>query len=391
MSRAPGGTITKAGRGKDAVRRRLAGYRTWIELDRSALARNYRAFRELLGPQPLLFGVVKSNAYGHGLFHVSEELDGLGVDGFCVDSILEGMALRESGITKPILVLGATLPEMLGEASRQKLTVTISNFEGLRALLAMPRPPEFHLKIDTGMHRQGFYPRQTDKVLRMLRNAPPARKLKGVYTHFAAATRKGSPETEEQYRKFIAVREKFRRAGIRDVKFHCSATGGTLMDPRYHLDMVRVGKGLYGFFPAAELERDSDVKLTPVLAWRALVTEVKSLPAGARVGYDLTEAVRRKTKLAILPVGYWHGFPRSLSGKGEVLIRGKKARVLGRVSMDILAVDATGIPVRVGDEATLLGRGGSRELRAPEVARQAGTIAYEYLTRLNPLIYKILI
>ncbi len=391
MSRVSGGTVTKAGRGKNAARRKLAGYRTWIELDRTALVHNYRVFRELIGEHPMLFAVVKSNAYGHGLFHISKELDGMGADGFCVDSILEGMALRESGIWRPILVLGATLPEMLPEASRRKLMVTISSFEGLRALLAMKRPPEFHLKIDTGMHRQGFYPREADKIMRMLSSTNSRRKLRGVYTHFAAATRKGSLETEEQYRSFLTVREKFRRAGFDDLKFHCSATGGTLMDQRYHLDMVRVGKGLYGFFPAPELERDSKLELAPVLTWRTLVTEVKILPKGARVGYDLTEEVKRKTKLAILPVGYWHGFPRSLSGKGEVLIRGKKAKVLGRVSMDILAVDATGIPVRPGDEATLLGRAGTEELRAPEVARRAGTIAYELLTRLNPLIHKILI
>ena len=367
---------------------RTRGLRTWIELDRKALVHNYRAFRKITGPKAGLFEVVKSNAYGQGLFDIAKLLDQAGVDGFCVDSITEGMALRKEGIRRPILVLGATLPEMLGEASRRDISVTISNFENLRALSKMKRPPEFHLKFDTGMHRQGFYPEEAGEVMRSLNSTRTGRKLSGIYTHFACATRKGSSETERQYQKFLGVKRSFESAGFKDLKFHCSATGGTLMDKRYHLDMLRVGKGMYGFFPTQHLERGSKVKLRPVLAWRALVTEVKYVPAGGRVGYDLTEQVQRRTKLAILPVGYWHGFPRSLSGIGEVLIRGKKAKVLGRVSMDILAVDATGIPVQIGDEATLLGRAGKRELRAPEVAERSGTIAYEFLTRLNPLIQK---
>ncbi len=363
--------------------------RTWIELDRKALKHNYRVFRKLIGRQTGLWAVVKSNAYGHGLFDFARSADELGVDGLCVDSITEGMALRREGMGRPILVLGPTLPGMLGTAAGLELAVTVPNFENLRGLMKLRKPPAFHLKIDTGMHRQGFYPEDIPGILRLLGRSKARADLAGVYTHFAAATKKGSVPTERQFQKFLKVKEMFLEAGYGGIKFHCSATGGTVVDKRYHLDMVRVGKGLYGFLPSPELESSAGLKLKPVLAWRTIITEIKNLKAGDRVGYDLTEAVRRPSRIAILPVGYWHGFPRSLSSKGQVLIRGRKAKVLGRVSMDLLTVDVTGIPCRTGDTATLIGRDGGSELRAPEVAGTAGTIAYEFLTRLNPLIQKI--
>jgi len=367
--------------------------RTWIEINKKACEENYKTFRSLLDPHVKLWSVVKSNAYGHGLFVFSKIADELGIDGFCVDSLVEGLKLRRVGIKKHILVLGPTLPNLFGEARKRGIVVSISNFEGLRALLHSTTPPAFHIKIDTGMHRQGFYINDVPKVVSLIKRNRKEKHLQGVFTHFAAAKDiKHQTYTETQLLGFYQAIKVFEKHGFRHLIKHCAATGGTLLGKKYHLNAVRVGIGLYGLWPSPELERQlrGTIHLNPILRWRAVVAEVKKLRKGDSVGYDLTKQVKHPTTMAVLPIGYWHGFPRALSNKGKVLIRGKEGNVLGRVSMDLLTVDVDGIPCRVGDEVTLIGKDGNRELRANDVAGQAGTTHYEFLTRLNPLIERII-
>lgn len=364
--------------------------RTWIEIDARAARKNYDAFRKLVGKKVKLWAVVKSNAYGHGLFAFGKLAAAFGIDGFCVDSLVEGIALRKDGIKKPILVLGHTLPSLYAAAVKNKITITISNFEALRELMRAAAAPEFHVKIDTGMHRQGFYiedlPRAIAAIARK-KNIRP--KLTGVYTHFASAKDLNYPTyTAHQFAKFEKAVKLFHKAGFKNLIKHAAATGGTLVDPKYHLDAVRVGIGLYGLWPSKELEVQlgHKIKLRPILAWRAVVSEVKPLTTGDYVGYDMSERAPKDMKMAILPIGYWHGFPRALSsGAGEVLVNGKRARVLGRVSMDLTAI-APGGRARPGDIATIIGRDGHEEIFAWEPAQKSGTIHYEFLTRLNPLI-----
>lgn len=377
-------------RRSSADRKRSSGVRTWIEIDGRAAAHNYRAFRRLIGPKVKLWAVVKSNAYGHGIFLFAKLLDKLGVDGFCVDSLIEGVKLREAGITRPILILGPTLPRSFPEAARQGLRLTISNFEGLKAILDLRVRPSFYIKIDTGMHRQGFLPEDDVRLRALLikRKQAVSGTLKGIYTHFASAGHPGSATTKKQFEEFMERARAFEDAGFRGLELHAAATGGTLIDPSYHLSAVRIGKGLYGFFPSRELEAAHKFKLKPVLSWKTCITELKDLRPGDSVGYDLTETVKRPTRMAVLPVGYWQGLPRSLSSKGEVLVRGRRAKILGRVSMDLTVIDVTGIPCKVGDTVTLIGKDRRAEMNAWELAGQAGTIHYELLTRLNPLIEK---
>jgi len=370
--------------------------RTWVEIDAGAARKNYDAFRGLVGKKVKLWSVVKSNAYGHGLFTFSKLVDDFGIDGFCVDSLVEGVALRRRGIKKQILVLGPTLPSRYAEAVKHKIAVTISSFDALRALTREHRPPEFHIKIDTGMHRQGFYPEDLPRVIALLKRSTPSVKnsLKGIYTHFAAAKDVADTAyTERQFGKFKKAAEFFEKGGFKNLIKHVSATGGTLLGPKYHLDAVRVGIGLYGLWPSEELEKQLSrrIKLTPVLSWRTVVSEVKRLKKGDYVGYDMTERVPRDMTMAVLPVGYWHGFSRALSGRGEVLVRGKRARVLGRVSMDLLAVGLTGDTggARPGDIATIIGSDGAETISAREQARRAGTSHYEFVTRLNPLMERV--
>lgn len=377
--------------------------RTWIEIDRQALAFNFARFRKLAGGARVM-AVVKSNAYGHGLTLVASLLAGeKGETGkeklwFGVDSIVEALRLRREGIKNRILVLGYTLPERYADAARRGITVTVSNFDALRAFGRVKRRPAFHLKLDTGMHRQGFLEREIPELARMLhskRLAPD-----GAYSHYAAAERAIVSRRQRQaFERCIGAVE---AAGIPLRERHIAATGGMVSgrNPRW-CTMVRIGLGLYGYLPdgkAQGAQRTSTIALKPVMTWKTIVGEVKRVEKGEGIGYDLTERLRRDSDVAILPIGYWHGFDRGLSSIGEVLVRGRRAKVLGRVSMDMTAVDVTDINraaksqksnVTVGDEAVLIGRQGREFIGAGEVAATIGTTAYEILTRLNPLIRRI--
>ncbi len=367
--------------------------RTWIEIDARAARKNYETFRKLIGKKVKLWAVVKSNAYGHGIYAFSELMDRFGIDGLCVDSVVEGLALRRMGIKRHILVLGPTLPARYAEAAKNKITISVSTFEGLKALARSKLTPDFHIKLDTGMHRQGFYFDEVPKVIAFLKKSKIKNSLKGIFTHFASAKDLNYPSyTDKQLSKFDTARRVFMEAGFENLMSHAAATGGTLINPKYHGDAVRIGIGMYGLWPSKELEVQlgDKVKLHPVLSWRASISEMKRLAAGDYVGYDLTERVPQGTMMAVLPVGYWHGFPRALSSMGEVLVNGKRARVLGRVSMDmtVIALDAA---ARAGDVATLIGRSGQDEIFAWEPSQKSGTTHYEFLTRLNPLMERVIV
>jgi alanine racemase len=245
--------------------------------------------------------------------------------------------------------------------------------------------------MDTGMHRQGFYPEALPGIIKFLNAAPRlSAKWQGLYTHFASANGEpsGRKACEEQYRKFLELKKLCEREGYAHLIFHAANTGATILDRRYHLDAVRIGIGLYGHLPAPAFL--GKIRLRPVLSWRTVVTEVKPLSIGDKIGYDLRERVHRPSSLGILPVGYWHGIPRALSHKGRVLVRGQWAKILGRVSMDLTAVDATLSKARPGDVVTLIGQNGKKVISVDELAVISGTIPYEFLTRLNPLIERII-
>ena len=372
--------------------------KTWVEINRQAVEHNVALFKERIGKTKLM-AVVKSNAYGHGITTFPKLADKLGVHGFCVDSVYEGKTLRLEGIRKPILVLGYTLPELFPLAARYNLAVTISTFEGLKAIGKIKRKsldlaqdkPRVHLKIDTGMHRQGFSKKDIRNVIREIKkNEIP---VEGIYTHFASAKDVNYPTyTETQLKNFKAIEELFKKAGFKNLIRHVAATGGTLLNKKYHYDWVRVGVGLYGLWPSKELEIQlgNETMLKPVLSWRAVVSEVKQLKKGEYSGYDMAYRARRNQTIAVIPIGYWHGIPRSYGG-GKVLVRGKEAPIVGRISMDVTIVDVSGIPCKVGDIATIVGKNASKEVSAFDAAREMGTIHYEFLTRLNPLMERVVV
>jgi len=369
----------------------INGLRTWIEIDTGRLHHNYQVLRRV-APASRLMAVCKSNAYGHGLIDFARAVETLGVDWLGLDSILEALKLRQSGLKSPMLVLGYTLPEMVREAAANNISLTVSSFDALRALAPLQATGlRIHLKFDTGMCRQGFFPEEAAAVFRFADEELSGVEVEGVFTHFAGAKNPAFPQgTKEQIAKFQGILDLV--PGDWSVLRHAAATSGAIVFPEAQLDVVRVGIGLYGLWPSQEVQYayNDKFQLQPILTWKTVIAEIKRAPAGARVGYDFTELLERPTVIGILPVGYWHSYDRSLSSIGKVLVNGHRARILGRVSMDMVTVDLTDIPAaRVGDEVVLLGEQNGAVMSADEMAMLAGTSGYEIVTRLNPLIKRI--
>ncbi len=374
------------------------GVRTWIEIHQKSLKNNCGVFRRLIGAKCLLMAVVKSNAYGHGLIDFSLTAEKLGVDWFGVDSIIEAETLRHAGLKKPILVLGYTLQSKIDDAIQNDISITVGDMVSLKRL----RTSRFahgvlkiHLKVDTGMHRQGFFLSEIPEVIKILQLKKTSILLEGVFTHFSSAKNPAFPaitlQQIEEYKKIIDALE---LAGFSNFIKHTAATSGTLLFPESHFDMVRIGIGLYGLWPSVETKSacQKKIRLQPVLSWKTIVGSLKKLSRGSSVGYDLTETVTRASLIALLPIGYWHGFPRALSSIGYVIINGMSAKIIGRVSMDMVCVDVTDVKkIQCGDEVTIVGNDGLSSVTIDELAHLSDTIQYEFVTRINPLIKKIVV
>lgn len=370
-------------------------YRTWIEIDPHAIGSNVWSLKHLLGDDVPLMAVVKSNAYGHGLVESALIALGEGASWLAVDEITEAFELRENKIKAPILVLGYTLPAFYKAAAAQKISITISSLEALQDLLknGAKKALKIHLKFDTGLHRQGIPESHVQQTIRLISSEKFPATVEGAYTHFAVME---DPMRESYSRmqadNFKAIIEKIRAKGIA-ILSHASASSGIFFSKNFHFDLSRGGIALYGLWPSREIKLwAKDVKLVPALSWKTVVTEVKLVSKGAKVGYDLTFETLRNSRLAIIPVGYWHGLPRNLSSRGEVLLNGKRAPIVGRISMDMSIIDVTDIPnARPGDEVVLIGSQGKDSVTAEEMALKAGTINYEIVTRINPLIPRIVL
>lgn len=358
--------------------------RTWIEIDREALLFNFEKFKKMTRSADLM-AIVKSNAYGHGLVlvskYIAESKEGKNI-WFGVDSVVEAFRLRKEGIKNPILVLGYTLPLYLKKAAENNISLTISNFESLTNLARSKRKPKFHIKIESGMYRLGFQLDEIEKLISLFKKY--ALRPEGIFSHFAAAG--NELYTKKQIRIFNQALEIFKLRKIVPRIVHFAKTEGIVLRPDAHYSLVRLGIGLYGYYPAR------NQKLKPVMTWKTIVAEVKKVKRGEYIGYDCTEKCGRDSMIAVLPIGYWHGYDRGLSSIGEVLIHGKRAKVMGRVCMDMTMIDVTDIKnVKIGDEVVLLGGQGSDYISADEIGDKIETSSYEVLTRTNPLIKRILV
>ncbi len=374
--------------------------KTWVEIDKKAALHNVKTFRSILKKKTKIYAVVKSNAYGHGLREFSLIINNK-VDGFCVDSVYEGKTLRSVGIKKPILVLGPTLSkEEVQIATENNLEITISTFETLKQVVSIKDKPNFHIKVDTGMHRQGFFPNDLQKVIGVIKKNELGGKLKGAFTHFSSAKDVTYPHyTNEQIEEFKKVQTVFKRFGFGKIMFHASGTGGAVLYPQAHLDMVRIGIGLYGYWPSKESKSQhslllkKELILKPVLSWKTKISEIKKLKKGDFVGYDLAEKMEKDALVSMIPIGYWHGFARALSHKGQVLVKGKKCKVVGRVSMDLVIIECKSATTKVGDVVTIIGKSEKEVLTADDQMNIADTVIYTYeiLTTINPLIKRVVV
>ncbi len=334
--------------------------------------------------------VVKSNAYGHGLIDFSREMEKLGIDWLGVDSSIEAFSLRNKGIKKPILVLGYTPRENIPEVIEKNVSITVSSLDYLKNITGTTpeKPLKIHLKIDTGMHRQGFLPDELPRVLKILKEKKGNVTVEGIYTHFANAKNpQEADETKKQFSVFKKSVEMAKNAGFNPIR-HAVATGGLIIFPEAKMDMVRVGIGLYGLWPSERIKEGFEKKiiLRPAMTWKTIVSEIKKIPKGEGIGYNFTAKTSKDSKIAILPIGYWHGYNRLFSNKANVKVRGEDAKITGTVSMDMAIIDVTNIKgVRAGDEVILMGR----EITADCLAKIAQTANYEIITRLNSRIKRI--
>ena len=373
-----------------------------VEISRAALAHNIREFRRLAGRRRKLLAVVKANAYGHGLREVAAVAVAEGADWLGVNSVEEGAALREAGLAAPVLVLGYAPLAALEEAVALDLRLTVYNRETVARLAALAarlrKTVRVHVKIETGTWRQGVAP---DDLVAFVRETVrrPGLVVEGLSSHFANIEDTTSHDYPRRQREtYLAACRGVGAAGVR-VRFrHMSCTASTILFPEPELNLARVGIGLYGLWPSKEtflsclLDRRKPVSLQPVLAWKARIAQVKRAPAGADIGYGCTYRTTRPTVLAVVPVGYYDGYDRGLSNAGHVLVRGRRAPVRGRVAMDFFMADVTDIPgVRLEDEVTLLGADGRERVAAEDLAALAGTISYEIVSRINPLLPRVVV
>ncbi len=372
----------------------------WVEIDRRALAGNVRSFRRLLDPQARFMPVIKSNAYGHGLPEVASLLAGSKqVDWLGLNSLDEAVALRKLGIRKPLLLLGYVPLGRLAEAARNDIRLTVYNRETVQALAKIKTKKKIllHIKLETGTNRQGIGLDEAINLAGLVKEHPHLF-LEGYSTHFANiedTTDRSYPDGQkENYRNMIARLEKLGHSAPVN---HVACTAAALIFPDTHKNLARIGIGLYGLWPSRETmlavrDRDPGFSLAPVLAWKTRVAQIKTVPSGSFIGYGCTYRTTRKTRLAVLPVGYYDGYDRRLSNTAHVLIKGKRAPIRGRVCMNLCLADITDIPgVKLEDEAVLLGRQDKEHISAEQLASWIGTINYEVVTRINPLLPRVIV
>lgn len=372
----------------------------WVEIDRSAVEANLASFRRLVGPDVRLMPVVKANAYGHGLLEAAGIAAGSGLaDWLGVNALEEGLALRRAGIRLPVLVLGYVPRDGLAAAARAGLRLTVYNMETVRELarLGPRRPLPIHLKLETGTNRQGVGLEQAARLARAIGRCRRL-KLEGYSTHFANiedTLDRSYPQAQmERYRSMI---ERLEGMGLGAPLAHTACTAAAVVFPQTRRSLVRIGIGFYGLWPSRETMLTAAsihpwLKLEPALTWKARVAQVKEVPAGSYVSYGCTYRTTRRSRLAVLPVGYYDGYDRKLSNAAHVLIRGRRAPIRGRVCMNLCVADVTDIPgVKVEDEAVLLGSQGRERVSAEQLASWIGTINYEVVSRINPLLPRVVV
>jgi alanine racemase len=358
----------------------------WVEIDLDRLTHNVREFKEQIGPMTQIMAVVKADGYGHGAAVVAETALKAGVSSLAVAFVEEAVALRRAGIEAPVLVLGYTDPAHFLALFKYKLTPTIFDFttafELSRRAVESGTLLPVHIKVDTGMGRIGLLPDEVVEVIsRIIRL--PGLKIEGLFTHFAAADVEDNLYTQEQLLLFNRVIDRCLEKEIYFPLVHAANSAAAMAHPNTRYNLIRLGIALYGYYPFDNF-RSHLLNLLPALTFKSRVIMVKEMPPGSAISYGGTFITEQDTLIATISVGYADGYNRLLSNKGQVLIRGHRAPVIGRICMDYLMVDVSSIPgARRGDEVVLYGRQGEEQITVEEIAGQIGTINYELLCAIN--------
>jgi alanine racemase len=371
-------------------------YRSWVEISLKQIAENFRAVRQVVGPEVEVMPVVKADAYRHGAVEVSRALAAAGARWLAVSNVEEGAILRDRGITARILVMADFLSAERAGLLEYNLTPVLHSLPDIaewdRLVAASGGGPrDYHLKIDTGMGRLGTRASAAE-ILEAIGRAKHAR-LEGLMTHFASSANYASTQTDEQLRAFETICSELARGGVQAPILHSSSSTPVAYGRRgaWHR-MVRPGHAVYGYVSqiakGAAPPRLLDVR--PALSWKAAVLAVKDLPAGALVGYGGMHRTAHPARIAVLAAGYADGIPHRLSNKGRVIAQGHWAPIIGAVSMDLTTIDVTHCPpLGPGDAVTLIGSEGDLSIDAQQMARLAGTISYSVLCGIHARVKRI--
>ena len=373
----------------------------WVEIDLDSIESNARRLKGIIGQEVELMAMVKANAYGHGAVESSRAALCGGATWLGVYSAGEGLELRAAGITAPLLIVGPTPAEWARAAFENDLTLTVGSVESARDLAREARgvagQPRVHVKIDTGMTRLGINAESAVALINQLR-AEGSLEVEGIYTHFAVADSPdacgiagwGDAYTRRQLEQFGQVADDLERAGLGVRYRHAANSPAALSYREARLNLVRSGILLYGLHPSAQVPRPDGFK--PALSFKTRLALVREAPKGTFVSYGCTFQTKRDSRIGVMMIGYADGFRRGPSQYGEVLVRGRRAPIAGRVCMDQTMVDVTDIPeAQAGDEVVVIGKQGLEEISAEQIGEKTGTNNYEVVTTISarvPRLYK---
>lgn len=366
---------------------------TWAEISRDNFSRNFTNIKKLVGPKVKIMAVVKANAYGHGIVQISKWAEGLGASYLGVVCLGEAEKIRLAGIKLPVLILNYLDPDGLKTALELNLTINVMDKAVLQKLDVLARKmgkkAAIHVKIDSGMHRAGITPDKTIPFISQVENYKNIY-LEGIFTHLATADEKNLEYTYQQLSVFENIIKKLQDKNINPPLIHAANSAATLRLKNAHYKMVRPGIILYGLPPSEEFRLPFNPD--PVLTLKTIIIQIREIQKGEAVGYGRKFIAGKTTRVGLLPVGYADGFRRAPQNWQYVLVHGKKAPLLGRVSMDQSSIDVTNIPdVKVGDEVVLIGKQGNINLTSQIVGSNIGTINYEVITSISERVERIYI
>ncbi|NSW90379.1 MAG: alanine racemase [Firmicutes bacterium] len=368
--------------------------RAWAEINLDNIAHNVREIRRIVNKRAEIMGVVKADAYGHGAMEVAKTLLDNGVSRLAVSMLDEAIQLRKKGIDVPILILSYTDPVRAEDIIEYNVTQTVFSHDLANALsnaaVRLGRKAKIHIKIDTGMTRVGFMPGYSAVKNVVEISKLPGIIIEGLFTHFASADEKDKRYTYMQFERFLSICTELQRIGVHIPVKHVANSAAIIEFPEMHLDMVRPGIILYGFYPSSEVDQEK-IRLIPAMTLKANVILVKDVENHTPVSYGRVFTTQRKSKIATIPIGYADGYSRLLTGKAKVLINGEFAPVIGTICMDQCMVDVTDIKsnVKVGDEVVLFGKQGGKEIKVEELASLIGTINYEVISVVGKRIPRV--